>query len=186
VYAAFVIDAFSRRIVGWRVSRSLRSDLALDALEQALYVRPGTDRPVHYSDHGVQYLAIRYIERLAEAGIKPSVGSVGDAYDNALAKTIIGLYKTEVIGQLGPWYSMMCVELETLGWVDWFNKGRLLEPIGNIPPAESEERYDQSEKARPRPSMWCTAIAPSSGELVTRRAARPAGLPPSQRCRFLG
>jgi putative transposase len=146
VYAAFVIDAFSRRIVGWRVSRSLHSDLALDALEQALYAHPGTDRLVHHSDRGVQYLAIRYTERLAEAGIEPSVGSVGDAYDNALAETIIGLYKMEVIGQLGPWYSMTYVELETLGWVDWFNNRRLLEPIGNIPPAEFEELYNQSQK----------------------------------------
>jgi transposase InsO family protein len=147
VYAAFVIDAFSRRIVGWRVSRSLRSDLALDALEQALYARPGTDRLVHHSDRGVQYLSIRYTERLAEAGIEPSVGSVGDAYDNALAETIIGLYKTEVIEQLGPWHSMTYVEIETLGWVDWFNNRRLLEPIGNIPPAEFEELYNQRQKA---------------------------------------
>jgi putative transposase len=147
VYVAFVIDAFSRRIVGWRVSRSLRSDLALDALEQALYARPDTDRLVHHSDRGVQYLSIRYTERLAEAGIEPSVGSVGDAYDNALVETIIGLYKMEVIDQLGPWHSMTYVEIETLGWVDWFNNRRLLEPIGNIPPAEFEELYNQSQKA---------------------------------------
>jgi len=147
VYAAFVLDAFSRRIVGWCVSRSLRSDLALDALEQALYARPGADGLVHHSDRGVQYLSIRYTERLAEAGIEPSVGSVGDAYDNALAETIIGLYKTEVIEQLGPWHSMTYVEIETLGWVDWFNNRRLLEPIGNIPPAEFEELYNQSQKA---------------------------------------
>jgi len=143
VYAAFVIDAFSRRIVGWRVSRSLRSDLALDALEQALYARRDIDRLVHHSDRGVQYLSIRYTERLAEAGIESSVGSVGDAYDNALAETIIGLYKTEVIEQLEPWYGMTHVEIETLGWVDWFNNRRLLEPIGNIPPAEFEAMYDQ-------------------------------------------
>ena len=148
VYAAFVIDAFSRRIVGWRVSRSLHSDLALDALEQALYARPGSDRLVHHSDRGVQYLSIRYTERLAEAGIEPSVGSVGDAYDNALAETIIGLYKTEVIDQLGPWQSVTAVELETLSWVDWFNNRRLLEPIGNIPPVEFEAVYDQ-EQASP-------------------------------------
>lgn len=145
VYAAFVIDAFSRRIVGWRVSRSLRSDLALDALEQALYARRDTEKLVHHSDRGVQYLSIRYTERLAEAGIEPSVGSVGDAYDNALAETIIGLYKTEVIEQLGPWQSVTAVELETLAWVDWFNNRRLLEPIGNIPPAEFEMLYDQQE-----------------------------------------
>ena len=148
VYAAFVIDAFSRRIVGWRVSCSLHSDLALDALEQALYARPGSDRLVHHSDRGVQYLSIRYTERLAEAGIEPSVGSVGDAYGNALAETIIGLYKTEVIDQLGPWQSVTAVELETLSWVDWFNNRRLLEPIGNIPPVEFEAVYDQ-EQASP-------------------------------------
>ena len=147
VYVAFVIDVFSRRIVGWRVSRSLRSDLALDALEQALCARPGTERLVHHSDRGVQYLSIRYTERLAEAGIEPSVGSVGDSYDNALAETIIGLYKTEVIHQSGPWRNVDHVEFETLDWVDWFNHRRLLEPIGNIPPAEVEELYYQCQEA---------------------------------------
>jgi len=147
VYVAFVIDVFSRRIVGWRVSRSLRSDLALDALEQALCSRPGTERLVHHSDRGVQYLSIRYTERLAEAGIEPSVGSVGDSYDNALAETIIGLYKTEVIHQSGPWRNVDHVEFETLDWVDWFNNRRLLEPIGNIPPAECEELYYQCQEA---------------------------------------
>ena len=147
VYVAFVIDVFSRRIVGWRVSRSLRSDLALDALEQALCARPGTERLVHHSDRGVQYLSIRYTERLAEAGIEPSVGSVGDSYDNALAETIIGLYKTEVIHQSGPWRNVDHVEFETLDWVDWFNNRRLLEPIGNIPPAEVEELYYQCQEA---------------------------------------
>jgi len=147
VYVAFVIDAFSRRIVGWRVSRSLRSDLALDALEQALYARPDTESLVHHSDRGVQYLSIRYTERLAEAGIEPSVGSVGDSYDNALAETIIGLYKTEVMHQLGPWRNVDHVEFETLDWVDWFNNRRLLEPIGNVPPAEFEELYYQSQEA---------------------------------------
>ncbi len=147
VYAAFVIDAFSRRIVGWRVSRSLRSDLALDALDQALYARDDTEHLVHHSDRGVQYLSIRYTERLAEAGIEPSVGSVGDSYDNALAETIIGLYKTEVIHQLGPWHNVDHVEFETLDWVDWFNNRRLLEPIGNIPPTEFEELYYQSQEA---------------------------------------
>jgi transposase InsO family protein len=145
-YVAFVIDAFSRRIVGWRVARSLGSDLALDALEQALYARPTRERLVHHSDRGVQYLSIRYTERLAEAGIEPSVGSVGDSYDNALAETIIGLYKTEVIERHGPWRNVMAVEIETLGWVDWFNHRRLLEPIGNIPPAEFEALHYQNEE----------------------------------------
>ncbi len=147
VYVAFVIDVFSRRILGWRVSRSLRSDLALDALEQALYACPDIEQLVHHSDRGVQYLSIRYTERLVEAGIEPSVGSVGDSYDNALAETIIGLYKTEVIHQLGPWRNVDHVEFETLDWVDWFNNRRLLEPIGYIPPAEFEELYYQSQQA---------------------------------------
>ncbi len=144
VYVAFITDVFSRKIVGWRVSNSLRSDLALDALEQALHARPDFDRLVHHSDRGVQYLAIRYTERLAEAGIEPSVGSVGDSYDNALAETINGLYKTEVIRRNGPWRSIEEVEFATLEWVDWFNNRRLLEPIGNIPPAELEASYYDS------------------------------------------
>ncbi len=147
VYVAFVIDAFSRRIVGWRVSRSLRSDLALDALEQALYARPDTQQLVHHSDRGVQYLSIRYTERLAQAGIEPSVGSIGDSYDNALAETIIGLYKTEVIHPLGPWHNVDHVEFETLNWVDWFNRRRLLEPIGYVPPAEFEMVHYQNQAA---------------------------------------
>jgi transposase InsO family protein len=147
VYVAFIIDVFSRMIVGWRVSRSLRSDLALDALEQALYARPDSEHLVHHSDRGVQYLSIRYTERLAEAGIESSVGSVGDAYDNALAETIIGLYKTEVIHQLGSWRNVDHVEFETLNWVKWFNNQRLLEPIGNIPPAEFEDVYYQYQEA---------------------------------------
>ena len=146
VYVAFVIDVFSRMIVGWRVSRSLRSDLALDALEQALWARPDTDQLVHHSDRGVQYVSIRYTERLAEAGIEPSVGSVGDSYDNAMAETIIGLYKTEVIHRLGPWHNVDHVEFETLDWVDWFNNRRLLEPIGDIPPIEFEELYYRSQE----------------------------------------
>ncbi len=146
VYVAFVIDAFSRRIVGWRVSQSLRSDLALDALEQALYARPDTHGLVHHSDRGVQYLSIRYTDRLREAGIEPSVGSVGDSYDNALAETIIGLYKTEVIRWLGPWRNVEDVELETLVWVDWFNNERLLEPIGYVPPAEFEELHYRKQE----------------------------------------
>jgi transposase InsO family protein len=141
VYVAFVIDVFSRMIVGWRVSNSLRADLALDALEQALHARPDTDQLVHHSDRGGQYLSIRYTERLAEAGIEPSVGSVGDSYDNALAESVIGLYKTEVIRKRGPWRNLEAVEFETLDWIDWFNNRRLLEPIGDIPPAEYEEMY---------------------------------------------
>jgi transposase InsO family protein len=147
VYVAFVIDAFARCIVGWRASSSLRTDLALDALEQALYARcvNATDDLVHHSDRGVQYLSIRYTERLAEAGIEPSVGSVGDSYDNALAETIIGLFKTEVIRQRGPWRNLEAVEFAVLEWVDWFNNRRLLESIGNVPPAELEATYyDQS------------------------------------------
>jgi transposase InsO family protein len=143
VYVAFVIDAFARRIVGWRVSSSLRSDIALDALEQALYDRDLDDgeKLIHHSDRGGQYVSIRYSERLAEAGIEPSVGSVGDSYDNALAETIIGLFKTEVIRHRGPWRGIDAVELATLEWVDWFNHRRLLEPIGNVPPAEKEDEY---------------------------------------------
>jgi transposase InsO family protein len=143
VYVAFVIDAFSRRIVGWRVSSSMRSDLALDALEQAICEREEARdvRRVHHSDRGVQYLSIRYTERLAEAGIEPSVGSKGDSYDNALAESVIGLFKTEVIRRRGPWRGLEDVEFATLEWVWWFNHHRLLEPIGYIPPVEHEEAY---------------------------------------------
>jgi putative transposase len=142
VYVAFVIDVYSRRIVGWRASSSLRSDLALDALEQALWDRPSVDghRRVHHSDRGVQYLSIRYTERLAEAGIEPSVGSVGDSYDNALAETVIGLYKAEEIHRR-TWRGLEDVEFATLEWVAWWNSQRLLEPIGYVPPAEYEEAY---------------------------------------------
>ncbi len=147
VYVAFVIDVFSRRIVGWRVSSSLRSDLALDALEQALHARPNTGKLVHHSDKGVQYLSIRYTERLGEAGIERSVGSVGDSYDNALAETINGLYKTEVIRRLGPWRNIEAVEFATLNWVDWFNNRRLLEPIGYVPPAEFEEAWYRKQES---------------------------------------
>ena len=130
VYVAFVLDVFSRRIVGWRASASLRSDLALDALEQAIYQRcdANTGDLVHHSDRGTQYLSIRYTERLADAGIELSVGSRGDAYDNALAETVIGLFKTEVIRRRGPWRSLEAVEFAALDWVDWFNTRRLLEP----------------------------------------------------------
>jgi putative transposase len=143
VYVAFVIDAYARRIVGWRVSRTAHASFVLDALEQALHDRRPVQggRLVHHSDRGSQYVSIKYTERLAEAGVEPSVGSVGDSYDNALAETINGLYKAEVIHRRGPWRSFEAVEFATLEWVDWFNNRRLLEPIGNIPPAEAEERY---------------------------------------------
>jgi len=143
VFVAFVIDVFARRIVGWRVASSMRTDLVLDALEQALWSRGGTQDLVHHSDRGSQYLSIRYTERLAEAGVESSVGSRGDSYDNALAETIIGLFKTEVIRRQGPWRTLDAVEYATLEWVDWFNHRRLLEPIGNIPPAELEQAYYQ-------------------------------------------
>ena len=141
VYVAFVIDAFGRRIVGWRVAKSMRTDLVLDALEQALWARRDAQGAIHHSDRGSQYLSIRYTERLAEAGLESSVGSTGDSYDNALAETINGLYKTEVIHRRGPWRGVDDVEYATLEWVDWFNHRRLLEPIGNIPPAEFEMAY---------------------------------------------
>ena len=143
VYVAFVIDTYARRIVGWRASRSAHTGFVLDALEQALHDRQPVHRGglVHHSDRGSQYLSIKYTERLAEAGIEPSVGSVGDSYDNALAETINGLYKTEVIHRRGPWKSFEAVEFATLEWVDWFNHRRLMRPIGDIPPAEAEERY---------------------------------------------
>jgi transposase InsO family protein len=143
VYVAFVIDVFARRIVGWRVSSTLRTDFVLDALEQAIYARGGTLPAglVHHSDQGTQYLSMRYTDRLADAGIAPSVGSRGDAYDNALAESVIGLFKTEVIRRLGPWRNLETVEFATLTWIDWFNTRRLLEPIGYVPPAEFEARY---------------------------------------------
>ena len=143
VYVAFVIDAYARRIVGWRVSRTAHAGFVLDALEQALHHRRPVHRGglVHHSDRGSQYVSIKYTERLAEAGVEPSVGSVGDSYDNALAETINGLYKAEVIHRRGPWRNFEAVEFATLEWVDWFNNRRLLEPIGNIPPAEAEQRY---------------------------------------------
>ena len=141
-YVAFVIDTFARRIVGWRVSRSAHAGFVLDALEQALCERrPVGGRLVHHSDRGSQYVCIKYSERLAEAGIEPSVGSVGDSYDNALAETINGLYKAEVVHRRGPWRSLEAVEFATLEWVDWFNNRRLLEPIGNVPPTEAEAAY---------------------------------------------
>lgn len=141
VYVALVIDVFARRIVGWRATRSMHTDLVLDALEQALHARQAAKGLIHHSDRGCQYLSIRYSERLTEAGIDASVGSVGNSYDNALAETIIGLYKTEVIYARGPWRSLEAVEYATLEWVDWYNNRRLLEPIGHVPPAEFEQAY---------------------------------------------
>jgi len=164
VYVAFVIDAYARRIVGWRVSRSAHAGFVLDALEQALHVR----RPVsgsglvHHSDRGVQYVSIKYTERLAEAGLEPSVGSVGDSYDNALAETINGLYKAEVIHRRGPWRSVEAVEYATLEWVDWFNNRRLLEPIGNIPPAEAEAAYYAGVEEQPIAAAGSNVAQPSS------------------------
>ena len=151
VYVAFVIDTFARRIVGWRASRTAHAGFVLDALEQALHDRRPTHSGglIHHSDRGSQYVSIKYTERLAEAGIEPSVGSVGDSYDNALAETINGLYKAEVIHRRGPWRSFEAVEYATLEWVDWFNHRRLLEPIGNIPPAEAEEQYYAMIEQRP-------------------------------------
>jgi len=147
-YVAFIVDVYSRFIVGWRVSRHMRTEFVLDALEQALHARrPEPHRLIHHSDRGSQYLSIRYSERLGEAGIEPSVGNVGDSYDNAMAETINGLYKTELIHKRGPWKSVETLEWETLKWVTWFNQQRLLEPIGNRPPAEFEALYEQSQAA---------------------------------------
>ena len=143
MYVSFVIDVYARKIVGWRASTSLRTDLALDALEQAIWDR--LDQPVdglvHHSDAGVQYLSIRYTERLTEAGIEPSVGTVGDSYDNSMAESVIGLFKTELIYRQGPWRDLAAVEYATLEWVDWWNNRRILEPIGDIPPTEKETNY---------------------------------------------
>jgi putative transposase len=143
VYVAFIIDAYARRIVGWRVSRTAHAGFVLDALEQALHERRPVSggKLVHHSDRGSQYVSIKYTDRLLEAGIEPSVGTVGDSYDNALAETINGLYKAEVIHRRGPWRSLESVEFATLEWVDWFNHRRLMGPIGNIPPAEAEQLY---------------------------------------------
>jgi len=141
VYVAFVVDVYSRMIVGWRVSNSLRTDLALDALDQALHFRDTDEGLIHHSDRGTQYVSIRYTERLAEAGVERSVGSVGDSYDNALAESVNALYKTEVIRKQGPWRTIEDVEMATLVWVDWFNNRRLLGPIGHIPPLEFEQAY---------------------------------------------
>jgi putative transposase len=147
VYVSFVIDVFARMIVGWQASRSLRTDLALDALEQAIWARKddGLDELVHHSDRGVQYLSIRYTERVAEAGGVSSVGSRGDSFDNALAESVIGLYKTELVRNKGPWRGLDDIEIGTLEWVDWWNNRRLLEPIGMISSAEAEVAYYSQE-----------------------------------------
>ena len=148
VYVAFVIDVFARRIVGWRVSRSMHTELVLDALEQALQARRPGAGLIHHSDHGVQYLSIRYSERLAANGVEASVGSIGDSYDNAMAETIIGLLKAEVIHARGPWRSLDAVEYAVLEWVDWFNNRRLLAPIGHVPPAEFEQAYYRQQSGQ--------------------------------------
>jgi len=142
-YVAFVIDVFSRRILGWRVTASPRAELALDALEMAVWTRRGErlDGLIHHSDRGSQYLSIRYTERLAEAGAITSVGSRGDSYDNAMAESIIGLYKNELVHPRAPWKTIDDVELATLSWVHWWNTTRLLEPIGHVPPVEAEQHW---------------------------------------------
>jgi putative transposase len=151
LYVAFVIDVYARRIVGWKVSSTMRTDFVLDALEQALHARKPFDQGglIHHSDRGSQYVSIRYTERLAEVGIEASVGSIGDSYDNALAETINGLYKAEVIHRRS-WRNREAVEMATLDWVHWFNHHRLLGPIGNIPPAEAEAAYYRQQAALPK------------------------------------
>lgn len=147
VYVAFVIDVFSRYIVGWRVLKHMQTDLILDALEQALWARGKPKGVIHHSDRGSQYLSIRYTDRLTEAGFNASVGSVGDSCDNALAETIHGLYKAEVIHKDGPWRGLDDVVRATLSWVEWFNNRRLLRPIGDRPPAEFEMMYHQQTES---------------------------------------
>jgi putative transposase len=163
VYVAFITDVFSRRIVGWQASRSLRTDLALHALEQAIWDRSRAGAHlaglVHHSDRGVQYLAIRYTERLAEVGVVSSVGSRGDSYDNALAETIIGLYKTELVRNRGPWRGLDDLELATLEWVDWFNHRRLFHELGRIPPAEFEDRHYRQHESAPEGETHTTEPA---------------------------
>ena len=153
-YVSLVADAYSRRIVGWHASRSLRSDLAINALEQAIWQRnrdgAGLGGLVHHSDRGTQYLSIRYTERLAQNDIVASVGSRGDSYDNALAESIIGLYKTELVRNKGPWRGLDDLELATLEWVDWFNHRRLFHQIGRIPPAEAEELHYRQQHLGPQ------------------------------------
>ncbi len=147
VYVAFVIDTFANRIVGWKASTTQDTQFVLDALEQASHARRPAEKLIHHSDRGSQYVSIKYTERLADAGLEPSVGSVGDSYDNALAETIIGLFKSEVINRLGPWKSKDQVKWETLQWIDWFNRQRLLEPLGYITPIEAEEKYERALKS---------------------------------------
>ena len=177
VYVAFVVDVFARYIVGWRVSSSMQTDFVLDALEQALYARqPWRDGGLtHHSDRGSQYVSIRYSERLAEAGIEPSVGSTGDSYDNALAETINGLYKAEIIHRRGPWKTREAVELATLEWVSWFNHHRLLEPIGHIPPAEAEAHYWRQQAKATAPTKPAEQATPLRG-LNHEYMAQPGGL----------
>jgi transposase InsO family protein len=165
VYVAFVIDVFARCIVGWRVSSSMHTDFVLDALEQALFARrAGRDGElVHHSDRGSQYLSIRYTERLAEAGIEPSVGSKGDSYDNALAETVNGLYKAEIIHRRGPWKTREAVELATLEWVSWFNHHRLHESLGYIPPAEAEANYWRQQQGQAGAAIGHRAAAEQEG-----------------------
>ena len=160
VYVAFVTDVFSWRIVGWQASRSLKTDLALDALEQAIWARQregvNLDGLIHHSDRGVQYLAIRYTERLAENGLVNSVGSRGDSYDNALAETINGLYKTELVRNKGPWRGLDDLELATLEWVDWFNHRRIFHDLGRIPPAD----YEANHYRQTRPANTAESLRP--------------------------
>jgi putative transposase len=184
VYVAFVIDVFARRIVGWRVAASLRTDFVLDALEQAIYdrCRAGVDDLVHHSDRGTQYLSMRYTDRLAAAGIEPSVGSRGDSYDNALAESVIGLFKTEVIQRKGPWRHLEAVEFATLTWVDWFNMRRLLEPIGYVPPAEYEAQYyaqasSRGARRQPTPNTEADATAAERLQNVLRTSMDDGVLP---------
>jgi transposase InsO family protein len=154
VYVAFVIDVFSRRIVGWRAHTTMRTELVLDALEQALHDRELDGRLIVQTDRGSQYVAMRYTDRVLAAGAAPSVGRVGDAYDNAMAESVIGLYKTEVIYRRGPWRGFEDVEYATLEWVAWFNTQRLLEPLGYVPPAEFEEQYYRVQATQPE----CLAV----------------------------
>ena len=182
VYVAFVVDVFARRIVGWRVSASLATDFVLDALEQAIYERcgAGAEDLIHHSDRGTQYVSMRYTDRLSEARIAPSVGSRGDSYDNALAETIIGLFKTEVIQRKGPWRALEAVEFATLTWVDWFNHRRLLEPIGYVPPAEYEASYYADVEGR-----GTRRQPPLHDSLDGTAAERPQGfLPPLENKRL--
>lgn len=168
LYVAFVVDVYARRIVGWRVSKSMTTGFVLDALEQALYARqPGNDGSLtHHSDRGSQYVSIRYSERLAEAGIEPSVGSRGDSYDNALAETINGLYKAELIHRRAPWKTRESVELATLEWVAWFNHKRLHSSIGYIPPAEAEANYyNQLGKPPTRPFYFNQTASAKTGAI---------------------